>query len=115
MKVLQRGLSDSARADAPSSFRLHPSALLVKPADGLAGKIDPHALDLRVEVEGVAAHLAAVAGLLVAAEGRGGVEHVVGVNPDHAGLDLPGEAVGARDVARPDAGREAVDRLVGLP
>src|ERR671917_485253 len=78
------------------AFILPPSSLLVEPADGLAGEIDPDALDLRVEVEGVAAHLAAVAGLLEAAEGRGGVEHIEGVDPDDAGLDLLGEAVGAR-------------------
>src|ERR1043165_894396 len=88
--------------------------LLAEPADGLAREVNPDALDLRVHLKGVLAHLAPVARLLVAAEGRGRVHHVEGVDPDDAGLDLACEAVCARDVARPDAGGEAVDALVGL-
>src|SRR5690606_14922398 len=41
-----------------------------------------------------------------------GVEGVVGVDPDGARLDAACDAVRAFDVARPDPGREAVDRVV---
>ena len=69
---------------------------------------------LRVHLERVLAHLSAVTRLLVTAEGRSGIEHVVGIDPDHAGLDLFRETMRARDVAGPDAGRQAVDRFVRL-
>ena len=57
--------------------------------------------------------LAADAGLLVAAERRVRRIGVVAVGPDAAGLDGAAEAVGARAVAGPDAGAEAVERVVG--
>src|SRR2546423_3945221 len=88
--------------------------LLPEPADGLAGEVNPDALALRVHLKGVLAHLASIAGLLVAAEGRGRVHHVVGVYPDDARLYLAREAVRARDVARPDASGESVGDFVGL-
>src|SRR5690606_30706808 len=77
-----------------------------------SAEIDPHALDLRVQVERVLPELAPVAGLLVAAERGRGVEGVIGVDPDGARLDATRDAVGALDVARPDSGGEAVDRGV---
>src|SRR5207245_7265136 len=43
--------------------------------------LQPHALHLRVEVDRVAAELAPVAALLVAAEGRARIEHIVEVDP----------------------------------
>ena len=58
------------------------------------------------------AHLAAEAALLVAAERRGRVVDVVGVDPDGAGLEPRRDVVRLLDVARPDAGGEAVDRVV---
>src|SRR2546423_717962 len=88
--------------------------LLPDPADGLARQVNPDALDLRVHLKGVLAHLATVARLFVAAEGRGRVHHVEGVDPDDARLYLAGEAVCARDVARPDACGESVGDFVRL-
>src|SRR5215213_2053744 len=88
--------------------------LLPVPANRLAREVNPDALDLRVHLQRVLAHLAAVAGLFEAAEGRGGVEHIEGVDPDGPGVNLPGEAVRADDVARPDARRQAVDGFVRL-
>src|SRR2546423_5885403 len=85
-----------------------------KPADWPTGKINPDALDLRVHLKRVLAHLAPVARLLVAAEGRGRVHHVVGVDPDDARLHLAREAMCARDVARPYSGGETIDGLIGL-
>src|SRR5436305_4168450 len=98
----------SKTANKNSSSRCRGSSrleLFAEPADGPAREVNPDALDLRVHLQRVLAHLAAVAGLLVAAEGRGRVHHVVGVYPDDARLYLAGETVGARDVARPDARR----------
>jgi hypothetical protein len=64
-----------------------------------------HRLDLGVIPQRVFAQFAADAGHLEAAEGGGGVEDVVAVDPDRAGLELGGEAVGLADVARPDRRR----------
>jgi hypothetical protein len=63
----------------------------------------------------VLAHFAAVPGLFVTTERRCRIEHVVGVDPDDSGLHGFGKPVGARDVARPDAGRQSINRFVGLP
>jgi hypothetical protein len=51
-------------------------------------QVHPDALDLRVVLERVGRHLAAEAAGLVAAERRGGVVDVVGVDPDRPGLEL---------------------------
>jgi hypothetical protein len=59
------------------------------------------------------AHFAAPSGLLVASEGERGVENVVAVDPHGSGGDLVGDAVGFADVARPEAGGEAVHVVVG--
>src|SRR5216683_1953650 len=72
-----------------------------------------HRLGLGVVVEDLVAHFAAPAGLLVTAEGEGCVENVVAVDPHGSGGDLVGHAVGFADVARPDAGGEAVHVVVG--
>ena len=66
-----------------------------------------------VVVEHFLAHLAAPAGLLVTAERQRGVEHVVAIDPDRAGADAAGQLVRGAAVAGPDAGGEAVDRVVG--
>src|SRR4029077_19212065 len=50
-------------------------------------ELHPDGLDLRVEVDRVAAELASVAALLVAAERRRGAEHVVAVDPQGPGAD----------------------------
>src|SRR6266404_3272102 len=94
--------STSARISASSCGKL--VCLLPKPTNRLARKIDPDALDLRIEFERVLAHLTAIARLLVSAKWRGGIEHVVGIDPDDAGLHSFSKAVRACDVARPDAG-----------
>ena len=60
------------------------------------------------------AHFAAIAGLFVTTKWRRGIEHVEGVNPDYAGLDLFCEVVRARNVARPDACRKTINGFVRL-
>src|SRR5690606_34717448 len=72
-----------------------------------------HVLGLLVVIEHHLVRLAADAGLLVAAEGRMGRVGMVAVGPDAAGLDVAAEAIGAVPVAGPDAGAEAVERVVG--
>src|SRR5215471_6717251 len=74
----------------------------------------PHALHVRVQIERVAPELTAVPALLVTAEGRHDVEHVVAVHPHGAGADGAGHAVRLRHVARPHAGGETVERVVAL-
>src|ERR1039457_6701988 len=78
-------------------------------------RLDPHGDVLRLEVlpDALEAALAAEAGLLDAAEGRGGVGHDALVEADHAGLDLLADAEGASEVAREDVGHETVLGAVG--
>ena len=56
-------------------------------------KRSANGLDLGVLLEHFVAHFAAPAGLLVAAEGHSGVEHVVAVDPDRAGAQQAGQAM----------------------
>src|SRR4051794_26688797 len=70
-------------------------------------------LQLGVGLERVGAELATDAGLLEAAERGRDAHRAVRVDRDHAGLDRPRDAQGARAVAGPDRAGEAVDRLVG--
>src|SRR6218665_1049789 len=73
---------------------------------------DVHGLLVGVEVDRAVPALVSEAGGLDAAEGGAQVAHVVGVEPDHARLDLLRERVGALQVVRPDVGGEAVLRVV---
>ncbi len=68
--------------------------------------------DFGVVAEGVFAEFAADAGHFEAAEGGGGVEDVVAVDPDGAGFEFGGDAVGLGDVFGPDGGGEAVHVFV---
>src|SRR5262245_45830406 len=69
-------------------------------------------LGLEVVVEDLGAHLAAPAGLLVAAERQRGVDHVMAVDPDGARAQPLSKLVGLADVARPGARGEAVFGVV---
>src|SRR5580658_7600034 len=101
----------TATIDAPTGRRTRGSGARAAVA-GL--QLGGDGLDFGVGIEGLVAHLAAPAGLLVAAEGQGGVEHVVAVDPDRAGPELLGQRVGLGDVAGPDAGAQAVGGVVRL-
>src|SRR5208282_1480023 len=81
---------------------------------------DVDELLLGVLIEGMGPEFAAQPALLVAAERVGGVDHVPVVDPDRAGLELPGYVEGPLVVGAPDPGGQAVfgvvgdlDRLVG--
>src|SRR5581483_7940223 len=80
---------------------------------GASAELDPGRLDLGELVEGVERLVAADARLLVAAERRGDVAAVVGVDPHRAGAQALGELEGLVDVGREDRRGEAVDRVVG--
>src|SRR5262245_11794801 len=110
---MPRRLRRPRHAGRPSHRR---HTLAPRPETKSRGRLDPqpHALHLRVQVERVATELTAVAALLVAAERRGGVEHVVAVDPHGTGPDGARHPVRLAHVARPDAGREAVERVVAL-
>src|SRR3954453_2511825 len=69
-------------------------------------------LDPQVLLDGQVAQLAAVAGLLEAAERRERVEGRA-VDLDLPGADAPRDALGALRVARPHAAGQPVDRVVG--
>ena len=85
--------------------------LAVEPATHLRRVVD--GLDLGVVVERVRAELAAVAGLLEAAERRRHPHRGVRVDRQHAGLDRARDAQRLGAVARPDRARQPVDRVVG--
>src|SRR5690606_22591075 len=75
--------------------------------------VHPDRLRLGVFAHRLEAHLAAVAGLAEAAEGRAGMDPLVAVDPDHAGVDAAGEAMGALKVPRPQPRAEPVAGVVG--
>src|SRR5215469_592300 len=81
--------------------------------EGLRAIAHQHVLGLLVVVEHDLVVLAADAGLLVAAEGRMGRIEVIAIGPDAAGLDAAAEAIGPVDIAGPNTGAEAVERVVG--
>src|SRR4051812_15396753 len=74
-----------------------------------------HHFRLQVLLEAGDAHLAADAGLLVAAERRVRAEPHAAVDRERAGADAAGHRLRPREVGRVDRAREAVRRLVGDP
>ena len=70
-------------------------------------------LQLAVELEAVVAALTADPALLHPSERRAQVADVLGVDPDEPAVDRLGDAVGARDVLRPDVAGEPVLGRVG--
>src|SRR5215217_5466966 len=74
--------------------------------------LELEALGLQVLLDAELAQLTAPAGLLVAAEGRHGVERPA-VDLDLAGADAAGHGLGPLGVARPHPAGEAVDGVVG--
>src|SRR5215510_11891801 len=84
------------------------------PVEPAGSDLQPDALHLGVEIEGVAAQLAPVAALLVAAEGGARIEHVVAVDPHRAGANGACHPVRLAHVARPYPGGEAVGGVVPL-
>src|SRR6266516_2593301 len=101
-------------ATAPGSVFVLRIALLAKPADWLSGKIHPHALHLGIKLERILTHFASVARLLETAKRRSGIKHIERIDPDYPGFDVPGESMGAHNIAGPDAGGQTIDRVVGL-
>src|SRR5688572_22117543 len=102
---------NSALSTRPLSSQWGPSSRYGSSAKGSPRlrEIHPDALVLGVRVHGDGAELAAPAGRLVAAERERRVVHVVGVDPDGAGLEAVRDLHRALDVLRPDRGREAVE------
>src|SRR5579862_1685970 len=72
------------------------------PVERLVVGRDHHALDVEVVVEALGAEFAADAGIVDAAPGRSGIEAMMVVDPDDAGLHFRRQAMGARDVAGAD-------------
>ena len=69
--------------------------------------------EVEVGFEAVATAFATEAAFLVATEGGGGVELVVGVCPEHAGSDAFGDVEGLGAFVGPDAAGETVGSVVG--
>src|SRR3954463_9105420 len=88
------------------SARMAGSALSIVAA--MSAHLHPDALRLRELVERSLAEVAPVPGLLDTAVGHRRIDHLVRVDPHRARAQRPRGAVGAREVARPHAGGEAV-------
>src|SRR5208337_429734 len=74
----------------------------------LSSKRDRYGLELGVAVERLLAQFAAEAAPLEPAEGGGGVEDVIAVDPEGPRADAIGDGVRLADVAGPDCGGQAV-------
>ena len=88
-------------------------ALGSEESERLCAVADQHVLGVLIVVQHHLVVFTADPGLLVTAEGGVRRVGVIAVGPDAAGLDCPAEAVGAVAVAGPDAGTEAIERIVG--
>src|SRR5215475_8297132 len=102
----------AATASASVVTVAKPSAPRVPGRDG-GVDVDPHRAGVGVAPHGLESHLAAVARLAHAAEGRGGAHPLVAVHPHHPGPERPGHTVGPGQVAGPQPGAEAVVGAVG--
>lgn len=72
-----------------------------------------HSLNLGISLETGLAQLATDTALLDATEGDAEVRVVAGVDPDHTGLDVGGDAVGTLNVLGEDGSAETVRGVVG--
>src|SRR5712692_10734848 len=81
----------------------------------LAGEVDPDGLGVCILAHALQAVLAAHAAHLVATEGCIERQSAVRVDPDGPRTQSVRHAMGPPDIARPDAGGQAVARLVRLP
>src|SRR4051794_7240998 len=100
---------DSERGNAPPMKSLYVFLTGRRSAtEGLAS------VEGEIGLEAVAAAFAAEAGFLVAAERGRGIEAVERVRPDDPGAEAFGHPEDARALLRPDAGAEAVRRVVRL-
>src|SRR6185312_3829095 len=79
----------------------------------LSRQLDADVFLLGVEVEGPVAAFAADAAFLHAAEGDAQVADEPAVDPDGAGVDGAGDAVGTAQVVGPDHAGQAVPAVVG--
>src|SRR3990167_2103120 len=77
------------------------------------GQVDPHGFLFGVGEYRIDAALAPVAAVVEAADRGDGRDGAVGVDPDDARTHVAGQAVGAAEVAGPDAGGQAELRVVG--
>src|SRR6185437_14879778 len=92
-----------------------PARRVAIPVERYRIRRDHHAFDVEVVVETFAAEFAPDPGIVNAAPGRSRIESVVIVDPDDAGFDAGGEAMGPCDVVGADCRRKPERRVIGEP
>src|SRR5579864_7427396 len=70
--------------------------------------VHPDRFRLGVVVDGLDAHVAAVAGFSDAAEGRRGIDALIAVDPHHAGTDGRRYAMRALEIVGPQAAAQRI-------
>src|SRR5439155_18044348 len=75
-------------------------------------QIHIHRLHLRIKFQGIFTELAALTAHFVAAERSGRVKDVIAVDPNGAGPQTVGQAMGLGNVPRPNGRGQAVKRLI---
>src|ERR1700733_13331713 len=90
----------------------HDASIMALSERGRLAEIDPGRLRLRIGNQTLHALVAALSGLLVAAERLSHVAVIETVHPDDAGLEIAHRLVCDGQIPGPDRGSEAVDRVV---
>src|SRR5215470_19782146 len=88
-------------------------AVIGVPVESVVGEVHDDVLDLRILLIGDETVLAAEAAHLEAAPGRAGIDAMMIVDPGDAALQPMRDAMGAREIAGPDRGRQAERGAVG--
>src|SRR5213592_3242936 len=78
-----------------------------------SSQVYPDRFGLCMSQQRLEALVAALTRLLVATPWLRHVAMIPAVDPHHAGFEPSGQAVGVVEVARPDAGGQAIDGVVG--
>src|SRR5262249_54240873 len=103
-----------AKSACPGGTRSRGFSTLARDKPSRPSVLHAHRLRLGEEAQRLVAAFAADAALFHAAEGSAEVAQEPAVHPDRAAFEAVGDAVGARQVARPEGRRQAIGDAVGM-